>query len=240
MTCLYPGPYTQRMCDPWSSPRSWKLQLVCQLLVDSGPKCQLSTMFTGALTVTSPLVTKILIQQIVLSHDHHEAMEADLQPTGQNPAKPAGYGIGVAIGLAVMLFSSAVFDAQAIQRAQMLGALMRAAVRVAVRRPADDADHRRDLSKIEVSDSTVSTGRLRLTATRRLSGKARLTMTNGRINNMVTADASYIVRTQSRCGLHLLTKTRNGHSTIASNSRPSHWKSSLALRCSSGFLVIRR
>ncbi|ORX37805.1 P-loop containing nucleoside triphosphate hydrolase protein [Kockovaella imperatae] len=117
----------------------------------------------AALTVASPLVTRILIRQIVLAHDYHQDVEAGRQPPGQNPSKPIGYGIGVAAGLFAMLYSSAVFEAQGMQRSYMLGSLLRSG--------AIDLISRKSM---------------------RLSGKSRLTMTNGKINNLVAADASFL------------------------------------------------
>ncbi len=57
-----------------------------------------------------------------------------------------------------------------------------------------DPDDRSDLQKVDVSFPGLAEGILaEMMAIRRLSGKSRVEMTNGRLTTMVSADASFLV-----------------------------------------------
>ncbi|WWC92110.1 uncharacterized protein L201_007064 [Kwoniella dendrophila CBS 6074] len=75
----------------------------------------------AGLQITTPLITKILIEQLTLSHDHHQ------DPANELP-KSIGYMIGISFGLFVMVQSASLFSYQALQRGSVIGFMMRAAL----------------------------------------------------------------------------------------------------------------
>ncbi|WVF68119.1 hypothetical protein IAT40_002882 [Kwoniella sp. CBS 6097] len=75
----------------------------------------------AGLQITAPLITKLLIDQLTLAHDHHA-----------DPSTPAPNGLGYVIGLAFALFvmvqGASLFNYQALQRGSVIGFMMRAAL----------------------------------------------------------------------------------------------------------------
>ncbi|WWD20530.1 hypothetical protein CI109_105006 [Kwoniella shandongensis] len=80
----------------------------------------------AALQITSPLMTKLLIDQLTLAHN-----SAQVSPAGQAQSelpKPIGYSIGLAFALFVMLQTASLCSYQALQRGSVIGFMMRAAL----------------------------------------------------------------------------------------------------------------
>lgn len=83
----------------------------------------------GALKLTSPLVTRLIIEQLILAHDYHSARTSDPPATTlPQPPRSIGYGIGLAFALFTMEFSGALFEYQATQVVAVQGCSLRAAV----------------------------------------------------------------------------------------------------------------
>jgi hypothetical protein len=89
----------------------------------------------GALKLTSPLVTRMIIEQLVLANNYHSASTSNSTNLPQ-PPRSIGYGIGLAFALFVMEFSGAMFDYQATQVAAVQGCSLRAAVCASEIRPS--------------------------------------------------------------------------------------------------------
>ncbi|WVQ72551.1 hypothetical protein IAR50_002108 [Cryptococcus sp. DSM 104548] len=75
----------------------------------------------AALQVTSPLLTKIIIEQLTIAHQYHTG-ESSEQP------KSISYGIGLSFALFAMVQAASLFSYQALQRGSVIGFMMRAAL----------------------------------------------------------------------------------------------------------------
>ncbi|WVW81052.1 hypothetical protein I302_103043 [Kwoniella bestiolae CBS 10118] len=75
----------------------------------------------AGLQITAPLVTRLLIEQLTLSNDHHD------DPSTESP-RSMGYMIALAFALFVMVQSASLFSYQALQRGSVVGFMMRAAL----------------------------------------------------------------------------------------------------------------
>ncbi|WWC98771.1 hypothetical protein V866_005664 [Kwoniella sp. B9012] len=75
----------------------------------------------AGLQITAPLVTRLLIDQLTLSHDNNQNPSA-------KPPRSVGYMIGLAFVLFVMVQSASLFSYQALQRGSVVGFMMRAAL----------------------------------------------------------------------------------------------------------------
>ncbi|KAK4686687.1 hypothetical protein P7C73_g3435, partial [Tremellales sp. Uapishka_1] len=117
----------------------------------------------SVLQITAPLITRKIIEQMTLANTYHKIESAGGSTVGVTLPKSVGYGIGLAIALFVMEMASSLFKYQAQQRGAVLGFLARASL--------IDLISRKSM---------------------RLSGKARIEMTNGRLTTMVSADASFL------------------------------------------------
>ncbi|EIW71607.1 hypothetical protein TREMEDRAFT_27765 [Tremella mesenterica DSM 1558] len=117
----------------------------------------------GALRICAPLITRLLIEQLILAHAYHLASVSGQSTADLERPKSLGYGIGLAFIMFLMQIVSAGFLYVEMQAALSMGCTTRAAM--------VDVISRKSM---------------------RLSPKARLEMTNGRITQMVTADASYL------------------------------------------------
>jgi ATP-binding cassette subfamily C (CFTR/MRP) protein 1 len=146
------------------------------------------------------LITRQIIEQITLAHAFHAALPAGNVPSDLVPPKSAGFGIGLGFALFGMEMIASLCNYQAQQRGWVIGFMMRSAVSV-VRACKYRADKitvdRPDVEKVHVGFETgipsVYICSYPLTGNRKLSGKARLEMTNGRLTNMVATDASFLV-----------------------------------------------
>lgn len=87
---------------------------------------------TDVILITSPLVTKLIIEQILLANAKHAAESAGLPTAGLKDAKPVGYGLGLAVGLFAMLYTNSLLDAHESQIATSLGVTVRSAVSLTV------------------------------------------------------------------------------------------------------------
>ncbi|WVQ63105.1 uncharacterized protein L199_001256 [Kwoniella botswanensis] len=75
----------------------------------------------AGLQITAPLVTRLLIDQLTLSHDNQQ------NPSAESP-RSVGYMIGLAFVLFVMVQSASLFSYQALQGGSVIGFMMRAAL----------------------------------------------------------------------------------------------------------------
>ncbi|WWD08510.1 hypothetical protein V865_006622 [Kwoniella europaea PYCC6329] len=75
----------------------------------------------AGLQITAPLVTRLVIDQLTLSHVNQQDPSAE-------PPRSVGYMIGLAFVLFVMVQSASLFSYQALQRGSVVGFMMRAAL----------------------------------------------------------------------------------------------------------------
>ena len=80
----------------------------------------------ATLQVTSPLVTRLIIEQISKAHAYHTA-NADSLIDLDRP-KSIGYGIGLSMGLFTMLSVASLLVYQSLQIGSVIGFMMRGAV----------------------------------------------------------------------------------------------------------------
>ncbi|OCF58423.1 cadmium ion transporter [Kwoniella mangroviensis CBS 10435] len=110
----------------------------------------------AGLQITAPLVTRLLIDQLILSHDNQQNPSA-------KPPRSVGYMIGLAFALFVMVQCASLFSYQALQRGNVVGFMMRAAL--------IDLIGRKSM---------------------RLSSTSKIEFTSGKLTTMVSADASFL------------------------------------------------
>nr|XP_019008004.1 cadmium ion transporter [Kwoniella pini CBS 10737]OCF46785.1 cadmium ion transporter [Kwoniella pini CBS 10737] len=101
----------------------------------------------AALQITAPLITKLLIDQLILSHNFHQ------DPSKESP-KSIGYIIGLAFGLFIMVQSASLFSYQALQRGSVIGFKMRAALIDLIGRKSLKLSSR---SKVEFTSGKLTT-----------------------------------------------------------------------------------
>jgi len=108
---------------------------------------------SDALKLTSPLVTRLIIEQLILAYTYHQAEASGTSLDGLEQPRSVGYGIGLAAGLFAMEFTGALFEYQSAQIAAVQGCCLRAAVSTVKEfwYPTNDAGGRPDLAKIDVS-----------------------------------------------------------------------------------------
>ncbi|WVQ76019.1 hypothetical protein IAR50_005655 [Cryptococcus sp. DSM 104548] len=115
------------------------------------------------LRLTAPMVTKILITQLTVAHNYHQAIRSGLPTNGLEHPKSVGYMLGVAFGLWLMIVASSFIMCPTWFEAQIMGQKMRSALIAMIARKS-----------------------------MRLSSKSRSGMTNGRLTTMVSVDCSSI------------------------------------------------
>ncbi|ODO10352.1 hypothetical protein I350_00947 [Cryptococcus amylolentus CBS 6273] len=101
----------------------------------------------AALQVTSPLLTKILIEQLTTAHQYHTGQSSD-QP------KSIGYGIGLSFALFAMVQAASLFSYQALQRGSVIGFMMRAALIDLISRKSMKLS---SSAKVEMTSSKLTT-----------------------------------------------------------------------------------
>ncbi|WWC65416.1 uncharacterized protein I303_108034 [Kwoniella dejecticola CBS 10117] len=104
----------------------------------------------AGLQITAPLVTKLLIDQLTLSH----ADTSQQNGSSANPPRSIGYMIGLAFALFVMVQSASLFSYQALQRGSVVGFMMRAALIDLIGRKSMKLSSR---SKVEFSTGKLTT-----------------------------------------------------------------------------------
>ncbi|WWD19200.1 hypothetical protein CI109_103658 [Kwoniella shandongensis] len=107
----------------------------------------------------APIVTKLLLTQLSLSYAWHNAAEQGLPTDGLEPPKPAGYMYGLAIAIWVMTGGSSLVNWFPDYYNRLAGRKLRTAVMTMISRKSF-----------------------------RLSQKARVEMTNGRLTTMLSVD----------------------------------------------------
>ncbi|WVQ66385.1 uncharacterized protein L199_004565 [Kwoniella botswanensis] len=110
-----------------------------------------------------PQVMRILITQISLSHQWHQALKHGEFTDHLTPPKSVGYMISIGTGMWALFMVAAVLLYYNYWRARLLGKMVGSALTALISRKAN-----------------------------RLSGKSRIEMTNGRITTMVSVDSGFV------------------------------------------------
>ncbi|WWC92929.1 uncharacterized protein L201_007892 [Kwoniella dendrophila CBS 6074] len=132
-----------------------------------------------------PLVMKILIEQISLSHKWHQAIKSGKSTNALTPPKSLEYMISVGVGMWIMHMVAMVLLMYNFWRGRLIGRRITSALTAMISRKA-----------------------------KRLSGKSRLEMTNGRITNMVSVDQAFILRTAQQSNEIVCLPVQVGASTV--------------------------
>nr|ODN90116.1 cadmium ion transporter [Cryptococcus depauperatus CBS 7841] len=101
----------------------------------------------AGLQVTSPLLTKLFIEQLTLAHTHHS-------DPSSTPPKSLGYGIGLSFALFAMLQAASLFSYQALQRGSVIGFMLRAALIDLISRKSMKLS---PTSKVELTNGKITT-----------------------------------------------------------------------------------
>lgn len=83
---------------------------------------------SGALRITSPLITRLIIEQLITANAYHVTITSGLSTDGLSAPRPIGYGVGLAVALFAMEFVGALLQYQAQQMGAVQGCCLRAAV----------------------------------------------------------------------------------------------------------------
>lgn len=86
--------------------------------------------YSGALRITSPLITRLIIEQLIAANRYHNAIMSGSSTEGFDIPKSIGHGVGLAVALFAMEFVGALLQYQANQMGAVQGCCLRAAVRV--------------------------------------------------------------------------------------------------------------
>ncbi|WRT69583.1 uncharacterized protein IL334_006572 [Kwoniella shivajii] len=109
------------------------------------------------------LVMKILLTEITRAHNWHAVAQSGQSTQGLIPPKSVGYMFGVGIGMVITIMATSNLMYYNYWRARLMGKFIHSAITAMISRKA-----------------------------MRLSGKARVEMTNGRITTMLSVDSSFI------------------------------------------------
>lgn len=124
-----------------------------------------------------------MIQQLSLNAAYRSAVTAGLSLADIERPRSVGYGLGLAVLLFVMQVVCGLMHYQSYQISQLLGMRMRSAVRSTSR-----------VALLQFLHQTTDEAQLVSLISRksmRLSTQSRLTFTSGKINTMISSDASY-------------------------------------------------
>ena len=83
----------------------------------------------AGIRICTPLLTRVIIQQLTEAHDFHQAVVAGESTVGLPIPKPIGYGIGLAFAYFALQIISGIILYLEIQIATVLGCTTKAAVR---------------------------------------------------------------------------------------------------------------